>query len=92
MCDVCKAEGAIFDEVQRTVLENREGNHNKQYTVTIERVGEQFRVMARYGPIGKWVKSDEKSDPTSFADAKDIARKLVDKKVSSRGYSLRICR
>ena len=91
MCDVCKAEGAIFDEVERTVLENREDNHNKQYTVTIERVGDQFRVMARWGPIGKWVKSQAKSDVVPLSMARDIMHDLIRKKQSSRGYSRRIC-
>ena len=91
MCDVCKAEGAIFNAVERVVLENREGNHNKQYTVSVEQENSFYRVMASWGPIGKWVKSQEKSRSGSLQVAKTFMRDLIEKKMSSRGYSRRVC-
>lgn len=91
MCAICKAEGAIFDEVARVALENREDNHNKHYTISVEPIDGMYRVMARYGPIGKWVKSQEKNRVGSLEEAKSIMRDLAQKKMHSRGYSYRRC-
>ncbi len=90
MCAICKAEGAIFDAVERVVLENREGSHNKQYTVSLEQDGPIYKVMASWGPIGKWVKSQEKARG-SLSTGRAAMNALIEKKMSSRGYSRRVC-
>ena len=92
MCKVCDAEGALLGELERRILENKEGNHNKQYTVYIEALeGGGYRVMGRWGPIGKWVKSQEKGRFGSLTGARGVMDDLVREKLSSKGYSYRVC-
>jgi hypothetical protein len=91
MCKLCDAEGALLGELERVILENREDNHNKQYTVYIEQLEGAYRVMVRYGPIGKWIKSDEKSRVLSLSEGRRILHEIVAEKIRKKGYSYRRC-
>lgn len=94
MCKLCDAEGALLGEMERVVLENKEAGHSKEYTVFIEQVQDSndanFRVMARWGPIGKWQKSQEKGRLKSLSNARNVVYDLVEKK-QGRGYKRRVC-
>lgn len=94
MCKLCDAEGALLGEMERVVLENRSEGHNKEYTVFIEQIGGEqgynFRVMARWGPIGKWQKSQQKALLVSLSNARNEVYDLVSKK-EKRGYVRRRC-
>jgi predicted DNA-binding WGR domain protein len=91
MCKLCDAEGALLGELERVILENREDNHNKQYTVYLEQVDGGYSVMARWGPIGKWTKSQRKSWALSMSEARQVLHDLVSKKLNKKGYSYREC-
>jgi len=90
MCKLCDAEGALLGEVDRVILENTEDNHNKQYTLFLEEVEAGFSVMARWGPIGKWQKSQRKSWGLSQREALEKLRELMDEKIR-KGYVERVC-
>ena len=92
MCKLCDAEGVLTGELERVILENREDNHNKMYTVWVEQVEGGYQVKARWGPIGGWAKSMPKSDVLySMVEAGALAYALYEKK-TSRGYRLRVCK
>ena len=93
MCKVCEAEGALLGEVDRVTLENTLPGHNKQYTIYLEEMpGCLYRVMARYGPIGKWEKAVEK---TTGGHTVHEAREILDRirrQKERKGYKVRVCR
>lgn len=93
MCKLCDAEGALLGEMERVILENKDPGHNKQYTVFIETIGDPnagYRVMGRWGPIGKWQKSQSKANVGSLSMARTIVHGLVTKKLR-KGYEYRVC-
>lgn len=93
MCKLCDAEGALLGELERVILENQNEGHHKQYTVFIEALGEPnagYRVMGRWGPIGKWQKSQEKANVGSLSMARSVVHELVEKKLR-KGYEYRVC-
>jgi predicted DNA-binding WGR domain protein len=90
MCKLCDAEGALLGELERVILENRNEGHNKQYTVFMEEVDGGFSVMGRWGPIGKWQKSQRKSWAVSRSEARQVIHDLVQKKIG-KGYEYREC-
>lgn len=91
MCKVCDAEGALLGELERVVLENTEPGHNKQYTIWLEKVEGGWKVVARYGPIGKWTKTVTKSDVLgSMSEARNFQHTLERVKIG-RGYVPRVC-
>lgn len=90
MCKLCDAEGALLGELERVILENREPGHHKQYTVFIESIEGGYRVMGRWGPIGKWQKSQEKANVGSLSMARSVVHDLVQKKMG-KGYEYRVC-
>lgn len=91
MCKLCEAECALTDELERVILENKSDGHNKQYTIFIEpTAGCFFRVMARWGPIGKWERAQPKSVPLTLSAARIMREELEEKKLK-RGYRRRVC-
>jgi hypothetical protein len=91
MCKLCDAEGALLGELERVILENRDDNHSKQYTVFIEQIEGGYRVMGRWGPIGKWQKSQEKTRVDSLSMARTALHDLVREKLNKKGYRYRDC-
>jgi predicted DNA-binding WGR domain protein len=91
MCKNCEAEGVLLGEMERVILENTEPGHHKQYTVWIEEYQGGYRVVARWGPIGKWTKSQVKSPLyESMRDARRVLDEIRNDKVG-RGYVERVC-
>lgn len=90
MCKLCDAEGALTGEMERVILEDRSDGHSKQYTLFIEERDGLYRVMGRWGPIGKWEKSQEKSRVFSLSQARTILHDLLTKKLK-KGYEYRVC-
>jgi predicted DNA-binding WGR domain protein len=90
MCKLCDAEGALLGENERVILENKEDGHNKMYTHNLEEVDGGYSVMGRWGPIGKWQKSQRKSWALSMSEARRILHDLLTKKLR-KGYEYRVC-
>lgn len=90
MCRVCQSEGALSGQMETVTLENHQDNHNKQYTVWIENSEGWFKVMARYGPIGKWTKVIERSASPSLTGARRELEELRNEKIA-KGYDIRVC-
>ena len=92
MCKVCVAEGNIIGEYGKVVLENRTPPHNKVYTIWAEQEkGGTYRVVCRFGRIGKTAQHRTKSNGLTINAALAFVESVAEEKVAKRGYTRRVC-